>query len=57
MTQETQEDIVIECKDCHEDFVFTAGEQEFFKQNGLNAPKRCSMCRLAKKKRFPEDQQ
>lgn len=58
MNPETQEeDVEIECKDCHETFTFTAGEQVFFRQNGLNPPKRCGMCRLAKKKRFPDDQQ
>jgi hypothetical protein len=57
MTQEILEDIEIECKDCHQPFIFTAGEQEFFRENGLNPPKRCGMCRLAKKKRFPEDHQ
>lgn len=56
MTQEVLEDIEIECKDCHQPFTFTAGEQEFFRENSLNPPKRCGMCRLAKKKRFPEDQ-
>lgn len=57
MNQEETQDVTIECKDCHEDFVFTAGEQVFFRENALNPPKRCGMCRLAKKKRFPEDQQ
>lgn len=58
MIQEQLEDIELECKDCQETFVFTAGEQEFFRENGLNPPKRCGMCRLAKKKRFEDrDQQ
>lgn len=54
MTQEILEDIELECKDCHEPFTFTAGEQEFFRDNKLNPPKRCGMCRLAKKKRFDD---
>lgn len=55
MTQETIEDIDLECKDCHQTFVFTAGEQEFFRDNQLHPPKRCGMCRLAKRKRYEEE--
>ena len=44
------EDKKIKCIDCGEEFVFTAGEQEFYKQNGFeNEPKRCKPCRDAKK--------
>ena len=40
------------CIDCSVDFVFTAGEQEFFADKGLtNEPKRCGPCRREKKKR------
>lgn len=37
------------CKDCGETFIFTAGEQDFYNQKGLAAPKRCKRCRRAKK--------
>lgn len=38
------------CEDCGCEFVFTAGEQEFFAEKGLtNKPKRCTDCRKAKK--------
>lgn len=38
------------CEDCGCEFVFTAGEQEFFAEKGLtNKPKRCTECRKAKK--------
>ena len=44
------EDKTLKCKDCGADFVFTAGEQEFYAQNGFtNEPKRCKACRDAKK--------
>ena len=34
-------DKTITCCDCHQDFVFTAGEQEFYQTKGLtNEPKR-----------------
>ena|SRR5688572_25793592 len=41
------EDKLLNCRDCHGTFVFTAGEQEFFAVRGLaNEPKRCANCRL-----------
>ncbi len=46
----TGEDRHITCVDCGEDFVFTAGEQDFYRQKGLtNAPTRCKRCRDARK--------
>ena len=48
------QDMTIECVDCKEDFVFTTGEQEFFKDKigpNYNVPKRCKPCRQAKKQR------
>ena len=44
------EDQTLKCVDCGEDFVFTAGEQEFYRQHGLtHAPNRCKKCREARK--------
>ena len=44
------EDKTLVCKDCGAEFVFTAGEQEFYAEKGLeNEPKRCKTCRDAKK--------
>lgn len=44
------EDKILVCKDCGKEFVFTAGEQEFFAQKGLDKePKRCKNCRMARK--------
>lgn len=41
------EDKVLNCRDCNQPFVFSAGEQSFFVQKGLqNEPKRCPNCRL-----------
>ncbi|HWQ11859.1 MAG TPA: zinc-ribbon domain containing protein [Roseiflexaceae bacterium] len=38
------------CRDCGMDFVFTAGEQEFYAQKGFtNEPSRCPSCRQAYK--------
>lgn len=38
------------CRDCGNQFVWTASEQEFYQQKGFtNAPVRCPACRSAKK--------
>ena len=44
------QDITLKCKDCGNDFVFTAGEQEFYAEKGFqNQPQRCKSCRVARK--------
>lgn len=44
------EDKKLTCKDCGKDFVFTVGEQNFYKEKGFeNDPVRCPDCRKAKK--------
>jgi len=46
------EDKVLVCKECGQEFVFTAGEQEFFAEKGFqNEPGRCPACRVARKQR------
>ena len=43
-------DKTIVCKDCGKEFIFTEGEQAFYKEKGFaNAPVRCSDCRRARK--------
>lgn len=43
-------DKTLECKDCGKEFIFTEGEQAFYKEKGFeNEPQRCSDCRKAKK--------
>ncbi|HEX2054815.1 MAG TPA: zinc-ribbon domain-containing protein, partial [Actinomycetota bacterium] len=43
-------DKTLTCRDCGRDFVFTAGEQEFYQSRGLiNEPGRCADCRRARK--------
>jgi len=40
------EDKTLICKDCGEEFIFTAGEQEFYNEKGfVNEPQRCKVCR------------
>ncbi|KAF5058851.1 zinc-ribbon domain-containing protein [Proteiniclasticum sp. QWL-01] len=44
------EDKTIVCRDCNNEFTFTVGEQEFYKEKGFeNEPVRCPDCRRAKK--------
>ena len=44
------EDKTLVCKDCGAEFIFTAGEQEFYAERGYeNEPKRCKNCRQARK--------
>ena len=44
------QDKTLVCRDCGKEFVFTAGEQEFYAEKGFqNEPSRCRECRIAKK--------
>lgn len=43
------QDIKIVCKDCGKEFIFTAGEQEFYKEKGFSNPVRCKDCREKRK--------
>lgn len=40
-----KEDITLTCVDCNSEFLYTAGEQKYFEEKGLYAPKRCHPCR------------
>ncbi len=43
-------DRTLACRDCGTEFVFTAGEQEFYAQKGFtNEPTRCQSCRQTRK--------
>jgi CxxC-x17-CxxC domain-containing protein len=43
-------DKTLRCRDCGDEFTFTAGEQEFYQQKGLvNQPGRCSSCRAKRR--------
>ena len=44
-------DKTLTCRDCGQEFTFTAGEQEFYSSRGLqNEPKRCPECRTARRR-------
>lgn len=54
MTEEMKldmlEDETLVCKECGNEFVFTAGEQAYYQEKGfLNKPKCCKECRYSKK--------
>lgn len=50
---EELDDKLITCMDCSEPFIWTVGEQVFFrKKQLLNPPKRCKTCKLAKNQRL-----
>ncbi len=52
------QDKTLTCKECGQDFVFTAREQEFFASKGFaNEPGRCPACRSARKQRGGESHQ
>ena len=47
------EDVSIHCIDCSKDFIWTAGEQLFFRDKQLqNPPTRCKDCKKAKNRRL-----
>lgn len=45
-------DKILKCKDCGNEFAFTAGEQAFYQEKGFeHEPTRCPACRKANKQR------
>lgn len=58
MSYEGYQDRILTCRDCGQEFTFTAGEQEFFATKGLtNAPSRCPECRKARRSGSSSGQQ
>ncbi|HEX77817.1 MAG TPA: zinc-binding protein [Dehalococcoidia bacterium] len=44
-------DKTLTCRECGAEFVFAAGEQEFFRSRGLlNEPGRCPACRATRRR-------
>ena len=49
------QDKKLNCKDCHQEFVWSTGEQKFFAEKGFERePVRCPDCRKKKKSRVNE---
>lgn len=52
-TTDEFQDTNIVCIDCGQDFIWSGGEQLFFRDKGLqNPPKRCKVCKQAKNDRL-----
>lgn len=52
-TETSLEDTSIRCIDCATEFIWTAGEQAFYRDKDLlNPPKRCKDCKKAKIRRI-----
>jgi len=50
MSNEGYRDRILTCRDCGQEFTFSAGEQEFYASKGLtNIPSRCPSCRAARR--------
>jgi hypothetical protein len=48
-------DVILECAECGRKFIFTVGEQEFYKKKRLSPPRTCSFeCRERRKAEFEE---
>lgn len=46
------QDKTLTCRDCGQEFTFSASEQEFYAEKGFtNEPGRCPQCRAARKQR------
>jgi hypothetical protein len=48
-TTEQYNDEILVCRDCCEQFVWTAGEHQWFAERALHQPRRCRSCRQARK--------
>ena len=42
-------DRTLTCRDCGQEFTFTAGEQAFYQERGFSEPQRCPTCRASRK--------
>ena len=48
--------MILECRDCHYDWLLTDQEQLSFYRKGLAMPKRCPECRQAKHRNLSTEQ-
>ncbi len=51
------EDKVIECALCHDEFVWKAGEQQYYYDNNLSQPKKCASCRAYLRRKINRQEQ
>lgn len=54
---ETQDqDKELACQDCQSTFVWSAGEQRFYREHDFTPPKRCPSCRAYLKRKIRESE-
>jgi hypothetical protein len=53
--QQDSRDELLRCSECNKDFVFTAGERRFYLSKCLAKPKRCPICRKARRDSISSD--
>lgn len=51
------QDKLITCADCTREFLWSAGEQEYYADREMTQPKRCKDCRAKRKARLDERDQ
>ena len=49
-------DLPLICADCSQQFVFTEGEQQFYRERGIEDPKYCLICRGKYKAKAKQDE-
>ena len=47
-------DQYLTCADCNRDFLWSAREQDFYREKGFQPPKRCKECARARKEQRGE---
>lgn len=53
---DNEKDMHLVCIDCGDSFLFTVGEQQYYRSKSLTIPpKRCPQCRAERKKRIVPD--
>ena len=56
MNKTENQDKVIICCDCGGTFIWEKGEQEFYRDKGFTAPRRCPSCRAYLKRKIRESE-
>ena len=49
------QDKELTCKECGQKFTWSAGEQEYFREQGFDPPKRCKACKRAQRAARPDN--
>lgn len=52
MDNQVPTNLLLRCKDCGAEFLWSVREQEFYKERDYEPPKRCPHCRIEKRLRY-----